>query len=228
MVLEQVAPMADVVPHTDDAPADAGPPPEAPFATEEALLERYLGGDDAAFEQLVEQTGERLFAFIGRFLGDWHEAEDVYQLVWVKVARRAGSFDGRSRFTTWLFQVARNSCLDAVRRRKRRRLVTLAPREEETRPEPFDALAAEEAAPGDTVLDEELGARIREAVRSLPSEQREVFLLKEEADMTFEEIGALLGCGKETAKSRMRYALRRLRNALGAEARQYGIAGADE
>ncbi len=227
MTVEQVASMTDSASAADPA-ADAALPPAMPFASEEELLRRYLAGDDEAFEQLVDRTGDRLFSFIGRFLGDWHEAEDVYQLVWVKVARRAGSFDGRSRFTTWLFQVARNACLDSVRRRKRRRTISLAPKQGEDAPEALDTLAADEASPGDTAADEELGRRIRDAVRALPAEQREVFLLREDADLTFEEIGALLGCGKETAKSRMRYALRRLRNALRSEARHYGIEGADE
>lgn len=192
------------------------------LATPEELLSAYVNGHEVAFSILVERLGGRLFGFLVRYLGDHHLAEDVYQTVLIKLARHAPSFDRRAKLTTWLYQIARNACIDALRRKPRVRTVPLEVDPEEEGPE-ARGLPAAGSTPAEDAARRELGRRILQAVDGLPEEQREVFLLKEEGDLTFEEIGDLLGCGKETAKSRMRYALRRLQNALGAEARLFGV-----
>lgn len=191
--------------------------------TDEELLARYVEGDEAAFGHLVERIGDRLFGFIRRFLSNHHLAEDVYQAVLVKVATHAASFDGRARVTTWVYQIARNACLDAVRSRSRRHLVSLDAGRDDGDGSLLEARIVEDLPPEEALTVEELGRRIADAVEALPAEQKEVFLLREDADLSFDQIGKVLGCGKETAKSRMRYALKRLRNALGAEARLYGL-----
>lgn len=178
----------------------------------EHLLVRYLSGDESAFETLVALYEEKLFAFLARMIGDDHLAEDVFQQTFVKVARNAGAYDGRASFSTWLFRIARNTALDELRRRR-------------NRPgEPRGEAGAEGVADGsvETPLDklarEELTARMRRALAELPEEQREAFLLREEGDLGFSEIGEALGCGKETAKSRFRLAVGKLRAKLGLEA----------
>lgn len=192
--------------------------------TPEDLLRRFVEGEEAAFGELVDLVGDRLFGFLCRYLGDHHAAEDVYQAVLVKVAVHAAAFDQRARFNTWLYRIARNAAVDHFRKSARRKAVSLD-RElnEDDRATLMDELVVSDRPPHAEMTEEELGARIADAVELLPDEQREVFVLKENADLTFDEIGEMLGCGKETAKSRMRYALKRLRNALGAEARLYGL-----
>ncbi|MFH0910658.1 MAG: sigma-70 family RNA polymerase sigma factor [Planctomycetota bacterium] len=194
-----------------------------PIRSNEDLLEAYAAGDEAAFEDLFMRVGDRLFTFIRRYLGDHHQAEDVYQALCIKVASRAARFERRSSAMTWLYRIARNACLDTLRAEGRRPRISLdgggrgngnPVYGHATHPAPNPSAGAEEA---------ELGLAILRAVELLPDEQREVFLLKEEGELSFEEIGLLLDCGKETAKSRMRYALERLRNALGREARLYGL-----
>lgn len=178
----------------------------------EILLERYRRGDDTAFGELVARYEDKLFAFLTRMIGDSHLAEDVFQQVFVKVAKNAGLYDGRASFSTWLFRIARNAALDELRRRKRhpdgpsgeRDLSAMADTRVET---PLDRLTREE-----------LGRRMRAAIEELPEAQREAFLLKEEGDLDFGEIGAVLGCGKETAKSRFRLAVGKLRALLGMDA----------
>lgn len=177
----------------------------------EVLLERYRDGDDAAFSLLVQRYEERLFVFIARMTGDAHLAEDVFQQVFINVAKNASSFDGRASFSTWLFRITRNATLDELRRRARR--------SEGRR----SADAGIEAIPDrnlETPLEkmtrEESGHAIRLALTRLPEEQREAFLLKEEGDLDFGEIGLILGCGRETAKSRFRLAVGKLRALLGA------------
>lgn len=189
----------------------------------EELLERYVNGQEEAFTKLVEVVGERLFSFIRRFLANHHLAEDVYQTVLVKVATNAGTFDHRARLSTWMYRIARNACLDALRQKARRKTVPLEGASEEKETGWLGSLKDKAMAPDQNVSAGELGARIVSVLAALPQEQREVFLLKEDASLTFEEVGEILGCGKETAKSRMRYALRRLQNALAADARQYGL-----
>ncbi len=194
-------------------------------ATAEQWLQRFVeGGNEEAFARLVAKIGERLYAFIRRFLGDPHKAEDVYQTVLMKVAVHARDFDRRSLFATWLYRIARNACLDALRRDHREHaapLYALAAGDAED--DETLELAANSPLPEEQASRAELAQIIAAAVERLPEEQREVFLLREEADLTFEQIGNLLGCGKETAKSRMRYALQRLQTALSREAKLYGI-----
>lgn len=214
----QFTPRAAINPRADAARrlADLSP---------EELLANYAAGQEEAFSELARVIGSRLFAFIRRFLGDHHAAEDAWQAVLIKIAKNAHKFDGRAGLNAWVYRIARNTCLDAVRKRNRQRTVSLdqPPRGAATAGTLADSLVAGTPEPGTKLTVEELGTRIAEAVATLPEEQKEVFLLKEEATLTFEEIGELIGCGKETTKSRFRYALQRLRNALGAEARLFGI-----
>lgn len=193
--------------------------------TPEELLEQYRQGCEVSFEALITLLGGRLYGFLCRFIGDAHLAEDVYQNVLLKIALHAEDYDGRARLQTWIYQIARNAAVDALRVRKRQRESVGGVVAEESG-EVLSALTtvmSRELPPLEQLTVEELGKRIGLAVEGLPQEQREVFLLREQADLTFEEIGQLLGCGKETAKSRMRYSMRNLQAALGAEARLYGL-----
>jgi RNA polymerase sigma-70 factor (ECF subfamily) len=181
-----------------------------------------VAGDESAFEALFQEMGERLFAFILRYLGDHHRAEDVYQAVLVKVACKAATFQAHAKATTWIFQIARNTCLDELRAENRRPKV-LSSEPELSQGLGGSPLPGEAPEPAEELIHKELGSRIEQAIQSLPDEQREVFLLKEEGGLTFEEISAVTDCGRETCKSRMRYALERLRNGLTREAKQYGL-----
>lgn len=191
--------------------AASRPAPETQDAPER-LLERFLAGDGDAFERLVERYEARLYGFIERMIGDGHTAEDVFQQTFVKVALNAAAFDGRASFSTWLFRIARNTALDELRRRSRDRIVyspggaDLDDRPDRTVGTPLEKMTREEMA-----------AEIREALEAIPFEQREAFLLKEEGELDFAEIGEVLGCGRETAKSRFRLAVGKLRQALGVE-----------
>ncbi len=182
----------------------ATPPADAP----ERLLQRYLDGDDDAFGALVARYESRLYAFIVRMVGDAHLAEDVFQQTFIKVAKGAAGFDGRASFSTWLFRIARNAALDELRRQAARKGVAAGGMDE------VAARQADDATPLDALTREELGERVRLALRQIPEAQREAFLLKEEGGLDFDEVGAVLGCGRETAKSRFRLAVGKLRTLL--------------
>lgn len=176
----------------------------------EELLARYIAGDDAAFGSLVERYEGKLFAFIARMTGDNHLAEDIFQQVFIKVAKNAQAFDGRASFSTWLYRIARNATLDELRRRSRR------PEESAGTAREFGSVPDPDSlSPLDRLTREEMAERVRAALARIPETQREAFLLKEEGDLDFGEIGVILGCGRETAKSRFRLAVGKLRTLLG-------------
>ena len=182
-------------------------------ASDLELLERYRRGDARAMDRLVERHAGAVYAFARRMVGDGPLVEDLVQEVWLKVLRGTSGFDGRSRFTTWLFAVTRNACLDHARRRRR------APVVEEAADAPADGAGVDGLAdPSPPVIDRvarrELSGLLEQAVAALPLEQREVFLLREQTDMSFQEISAALGVPRDTVKSRMRYALGHVRRFL--------------
>jgi RNA polymerase sigma-70 factor (ECF subfamily) len=181
------------------------------------LLNEYISGNTSAFEKMFELIGAKLFSFICRYTLNPHRAEDIYQDVCIKVACKAGEFSGGNA-SAWIFRIARNACIDVIRYEARRPAVSLDREIEAGR-----QVEGKSEEPSEDVAKEELLRLIMSAVEKLPDEQREVFLLKEEGGLTFAEIADIVGCGRETAKSRMRYALERLRNALGREASNYGL-----
>lgn len=175
----------------------------------ERLLAMHLAGDATAFERLVGLYEEKLFAFIARFTGDRHLAEDVFQQTFIKVAKNAAAYDGRAAFSTWLYRIARNTAVDELRRRRHDPLHVDPELGGLERMPDRDAVS-----PLDKITREELSERVRRALIALPDPQREAFLLKEEAELDFEQIGVIMNCGRETAKSRFRLAVAKLREVL--------------
>lgn len=176
------------------------------------LLARYRAGDVGAMDLLVDRHAGAVYAFVRRFLGEGANAEDLTQEVWLRVLRHADQFDGRSQLTTWLFTVTRNTCIDWLRRQQRRSARLEAPAAE-----PDGEACALDAvvAPGPPIVERvarrELSALVEGALGELSPSQREVFLLREQTDLSFHQIAALLEVPRETVKSRMRYALAHLR-----------------
>lgn len=177
----------------------------------EALLERHLSGDPDAFEGLVALFEDKLYGFLERFLGDSHMAEDVFQQVFIKVAAKGAGFNHRSSFSTWLFSIARNTALDELRRRRRQPAGVSLDADDYFEP------VGDAPRPVEIAIGRETHERILAAVAMLPPPQREAFLLKEEADLGFQEMADILGCPRETAKSRFRLAVEKLRSILAAE-----------
>lgn len=188
---------------------------------DEELFERFRLGDRGAFETLVRKHRAPLFTFVLRTLGtqDRARAEDLVQDTFVRAIKGAGEWQQKARFSTWLFTIARNLCLDAMRRDKHRRADSLdAPAsaaDEGARPLHE---SVEGSSPGPERLSEaaRIGPVIHAAIAKLPAEQREVFVLREYSGVPFKEIGELTGVNENTVKSRMRYALEALRKALAA------------
>jgi len=186
-------------------------------APDEALMVRYQRGDRAAFATLVRRHQGPLFNFAFRQLRIPSAAEDVVQEAFVRVVQNAADFKHEARFTTWLYTIARNLCIDQLRKRALRRHASLdEPRQTEDGDGPTlgEQTADVKASVERDVSSVEIKERIVRAVDTLPDEQREVFLMREVAHLPFKEIAEITGVPENTVKSRMRYALERLQAAL--------------
>jgi len=184
--------------------------------SDESLMLRYRDGDVRAFEVLVTRHRKPVFNFILRFVRDTAAAEDVTQETFLRLVKGADAYERQAKFTTWLYTIARNLCVDAARRGKHRKAASLdAPLGDEDGSASLLDLVPDGAAGVDRqAQSRELAVRLRQAIEALPDEQREIFLLREVADLQFNEIANVIGCPENTVKSRMRYALEKLREAL--------------
>jgi RNA polymerase sigma-70 factor (ECF subfamily) len=185
--------------------------------TDEALIARFRRGDSAAFAALVRRHQRGLYNFALRQVRAADVAEDVVQDVFSRVVSSLGTFKEEARFSTWAYTIARNLCIDHIRKRSHRRHASLdAPADASDAEAP--ALGERVASPGAgaerTAIGQQLGRHISDAVDALPDDQREVFLLRQLGELSFKEIAEAVGVGENTVKSRMRYALERLQLAL--------------
>lgn len=189
-----------------------------PEISDEALMIRYQRGERVALTLLVRRHQTPLFNFALRQLGAPQQAEDVVQEAFVRVVQKAGEFKHEARFTTWVYTITRNLCIDQLRKRALRRHASLdAPRSSDEGEGPTLGEQTEDsrASVEREATGNELRDRIAKAVETLPDDQREVFLMREMSNLPFKEIAEIVGVPENTVKSRMRYALERLQQALG-------------
>ncbi|HET9929623.1 MAG TPA: RNA polymerase sigma factor [Polyangiaceae bacterium] len=189
-------------------------------ATDEMLMVRYQRGEAPAFAELVRRHSRAVYNFVLRQLRDANLSEDVTQEVFLRVVQRASEFKHEARFSTWLYSITRNLCVDHLRRLSHRKHASLdAPRggaaDAEASPlveqiaDPHPRASAERGAQAS-----QMQTSLLEALHALPDDQREVFLLREIANLPFKEIAEITDTPENTVKSRMRYALDRLRETL--------------
>lgn len=178
---------------------------------------RFQGGDRSAFTLLVRRHQSQLFNFALRQLRSAPAAEEVVQDAFVRVVHNAAEFKHASRFSTWLYTITRNLCIDQMRKRTLRNHPSLdEPKREQSGDGPTlgDRTADGKANVERAAVSVEIRERLLAAVGDLPDEQREVFLLRELSNVPFKEIAEIVGVSENTVKSRMRYALERLQSAL--------------
>ncbi len=177
---------------------------------DDELMLRYRGGDAVAFEALYRRHRAPLYRFLLRQLGDAAAAEEIFQDVWMRVIDSRGRYQARARFGSWLYAIAHNRLMDTYRAAGR---ADFAGEEESERA--LENLPADEL-PAHVWLDRKRAAeRLFAALARLPEAQREAFLLQQEGELSVEEIAAATGVSRETAKSRLRYAVAKLRASLG-------------
>ncbi len=175
------------------------------------LVARLQAGDDGAFDELMGRYKTPVVNFVFRMLNDAGDADDVAQEVFVRVYRHIRRFhaDGRRRFSTWLFQIARNQAIDQLRKRKRRP-VELRTFAEEDGQEPA---SSGRSADREAHL-KEVGEAVAQAVSALPERQKTALILAEYHDLSHAEIAAIMKCSVKSVESRLGRARQTLRHAL--------------
>ncbi|HEY7370887.1 MAG TPA: sigma-70 family RNA polymerase sigma factor, partial [Polyangia bacterium] len=169
-----------------------------------------------AFERLVARHEKPVWNFIRRFVSDAATAEDLLQEVFLRVVKSADEWRGTAKFSTWLYTIARNLTVDQARRAVHRNAASLDAERAigESTSTLHDRIPSSDRRADELAADRETKRRIDQAVAALPADQREVFLMREVMEMPFAEIAAAVGASEPTVKSRMRYALEKLRAAL--------------
>jgi len=170
-----------------------------------ALMLRYRDGDTAAFEVLYRRHNDALYRYLLRLCKHRDNADDIFQEVWGKIIKAADRYRPTAKFTTYLYRVAHNCFIDYLRRNKRH--THIAQVDADLQPNPGES--------PDTLTERSLAReRLQLALLELPDEQRDVFLLHEEAGLSLDEIAKVTDSNRETTKSRLRYAVNKLRVAI--------------
>lgn len=175
-------------------------------ATDEALMIAYCNGDADAFAELYGRHRGALYRFIRRQCVD-AVADELFQDVWTRLIVARHRYQPSAKFSTYLYQVARNRLIDHFRSSGRNL-------EDAQGDDPPDPPVASGQQPENAVQTRQQASRLLALIERLPPAQREAFLLHEEAGLTLEEIGEVTGVGRETVKSRLRYALAGLRQGM--------------
>ena len=176
-----------------------------------ALMLRYQDGDVAAFETLYRRHKDPLYRYLLRLSRNRATAEDIFQDVWGKIIKARHRYRPTAKFTTFLYRVAHNCFIDYVRRNNRHMVASAM--DPDCRPDPGDEpdLEAEKSF---------ARQRLDAALGTIPDEQRDAFLLHEEAGLSIDTIAQVTGVNRETVRSRLRYATKKLKTALGEPAVQ--------
>lgn len=171
----------------------------------------YRDGEAGAFDALYARHKGGVYRYLLRQCRDAAAAEELFQDVWMNLIRARSGYTVQAKFTTYLYHLAHNRLIDHYRKHGRADVASF----EEAGDEALEALPDERERPAADALDaKRQSARLLELVAALPEAQREAFLLQQEGDMSVEEIAQATGVTRETAKSRLRYAMARLRQGM--------------
>jgi RNA polymerase sigma-70 factor (ECF subfamily) len=179
-------------------------------ASDEDLMLRYRDGDGRAFEDLYARHRGGVFRYVLRQVGFRSAAEEVFQEVWTNIISSRARYRVEARFATFLYRVAHNCVIDYFRRKPPLQLISLDDDAEDA----MQVAGPQQEQPERAVARRQTARQLLRALALLPDEQREAFLLHEEGGLTLEEIADVTGVGRETVKSRLRYALAKLRQEL--------------
>ena len=170
--------------------------------TDEQLMQQYAKGDAKAFDQLYARHRAPLYRYFNRQVNNAATANDLYQGAWEKIIKARGKYRPTSPFTAWMYRIAHNHLVDHYRQSR-----PVDPMKSET-------LSDTRSGPAQDVIDNEQNEQLRAGIINLPEEQRSTLLLKLETGLKMEEIARVTGVSKETVKSRLRYAVNKLKRSL--------------
>jgi RNA polymerase sigma-70 factor (ECF subfamily) len=170
--------------------------------TDEKLMQRYAKGDTRAFDELYARHRGALYRYFNRQLNDAATVNDLYQGTWEKIIKSRDKYRSSSPFNAWMYRIAHNHLVDHYRR---------------TRPaesmEP-ESISDKRPGPAQGVIAKEQNEQLKAGITALPEEQRSTLLLKLETGLKMEEIASVTGVSRETVKSRLRYAVNKLKRSL--------------
>ena len=179
------------------------------------LLDKARKGDIVAFEQLVEVYRKKIFNIALRMTGNHDDAGELTQEVFIRVYRSLRNFKGESQFSTWIYRIATNMCLDELRRRKKRKIISL---DEEIRMvddgEVRRQIEDDKPLPETIAETNELKKMVKDALMSLPDEYRLVIVMRDIHGFSYSEIAKIIKCPEGTVKSRINRARKALRGIL--------------
>ena len=191
--------------------------PETADLSDEALMTSVREGQTSHFDVLLVRYETRVISFAYRMIGNYESARDILQQAFLKILEQADHYEPRAQFSTFLYQVTRNLCINELKRSSRRRSVSL---DQELYSDASqvtflrDALPGGQGTPDDLLVRDEIRTAIRRAIARLPAIYREVVVLRIFEELPYREISKITGAGENTVKSRMRYALERLQSAM--------------
>lgn len=183
-------------------------------ATDGMLAQQTLAGDQVAFEKLVQRYSSSLFNFISRFLNDYDAASDILQQVFTQLYISLPNLRTGEPLKAWLFQVARNRCLDELRRKRVIHFSELQSSNEDDDLSPLAIIPDNSPLPEDVAEHHDLQHILQEAIADLPPKFRAVVLLRYAAQLSFSEIGRTLHMPEATAKTYFQRAKPLLRTTL--------------
>jgi RNA polymerase sigma-70 factor (ECF subfamily) len=182
-------------------PAVEGCPPSIQSDADVHLMMAFQDGSEEAFAHLIRRNQNKVFSTIYRFVGNRAEAEDLVQEVFLRVYRTAGRYEPTARFGTWLYRIATNISLNAIRNRSRFHPVSLEVRQDDD--DDFHREIADEdtAAPGDALDEDELSRVVMAAIDQLPDQQRTAIILNKYEGLSYDEVADILDCSVMAVKS---------------------------
>ena len=180
--------------------------------SDEDLMLQYVAGDTVAFESLYTRHKGPVYRYMLRLCRNEAVAEELFQEVWMKLIKAREKYVASAKFTTYLYKLAHNLYIDHYRKQSVRIVEDLSVEVGDIESEQGSASNPEHLTQINQTMD-----RLITLLETLPNEQKEVFLLREEAGMTIPEIAETIGVNNEAAKSRLRYAIAKLRSGLNGE-----------
>jgi RNA polymerase sigma-70 factor (ECF subfamily) len=188
-------------------------------ALDRLLVDRFKSGDDAAFNEMVSRHWDRIYGMVHQLLRNQQDAEEVTQDAFIRAHRGLGNFRGEAAFSTWLYQIATNLARNRYWywwRRRRDQTVSFDQPVSDSNSTPLsEVFSTDMATPGDITVNQELVDHIAMGMEKIGAKHREVLILRNVKNLSYEEIAEVLGISVGTVKSRIARARESLRTAIG-------------
>lgn len=189
---------------------------------ENKLVKKAVNGDNSAFEALMEEHMGIIYNIALRMAANQDDAEDMTQEIMIKIFRSLGSFKGNSKFSTWIYRVAVNTCLDELKKKKNKKHLSLDAEISGDDGESQIEIRDDSPSPEKLAEQNELRDMVASAVKLLSDEHRAVIVLRDIRGMSYSEIAEILGCSDGTVKSRISRARAQLKMIL---EKEYNFSG---